>query len=170
SATASEAERVAFGSRRVWISDTFGGGWQSIPSNSATDDLGARVRSLRLASFSKLYAGATNGRVFRFTSSGGVWTSTRIDNVAADIGVWRSTDGGVNWAPFSSGLPDAAVFDLDLHNPRRLLRASTYGRGVWEYRLDATSLSGVELYVRDTQLDQGRFTTVNFLNDPTDQS
>ena len=43
-----------------------------------------------------------------------------------------------NWAPFSSGLPDAAVLDLALHNPRRLLRASTYGRGVCEYRSTAS--------------------------------
>jgi hypothetical protein len=28
----------------------------------------------------------------------------------------------------------------------------------------------VELYIRDTQLDQGRFSTVNFLPDPTDQA
>ena len=250
SATPADAERVAFGSRRPWISETFGGGWQSIPANNATDDVGGAIKSLQFASATVFYAGTTNGRVFRFTRSGGTWTRTRIDNVAggalplaglvssiaidradatgnsiyiafggtgdfrhvwhfngtswqarsgpaagnaaslldiqhnaivcdpgatqtifvgADIGVWRSTDGGQNWAPFSSGLPDAAVLDLDLHNGRRLLRASTYGRGVWEYRLDAVTLAGVELYVRDTQLDQGRFTTVNNLNDPTAQ-
>ena len=250
SATAAEAERVAFGARRVWISETFGGGWQSIPANAAGDDLGAPIKSLQFASADKLYAGTTNGRVFRFTRAAGAWTRTRIDNVAggalplaglvssiaidhadgtgnsiyiafggtgdfrhvwhfdgtswqarsgpaagdlaslmdlqhsaivcdpanpqtlyagADIGVWRTVDGGANWAPFSSGLPDAAVLDLDLHGGRRLLRASTYGRGVWEYRLDTGSAAGVELYVRDTQLDQGRFGTVNNLNDPTEQ-
>ena len=89
--------------------------------------------------------------------------------VGADIGIWRSTDSGQNWAPFSSGLPDAPVLDLLLHNPRRLLRASTYGRSVYEYDLATASAAGVQLYVRDTQLDQGRFTTVNGLPDPTDQ-
>jgi hypothetical protein len=87
--------------------------------------------------------------------------------VGADIGVWRSTDGGVTWAPFSPGLPDAAVLDLDLHHPRRLLRASTYGRSVWEFALDLPTQAGVQLYVRDTQLDQGRGPTVNGLADPT---
>lgn len=254
SATPAQAERVAFGSRRAWISDTFGGGWQSIPSNTATDDLGARIRALTFASFTRLYAATTSGQVYRFDQGGGgVWTQTRLDNqgganvlgvvgpitgiavdpsdasgssifvcfggfgdwrrvwrfngsttqwelrsgpaagnaaallnvqhnaivcdpanpgtvfVGADIGVWRSTDSGQNWAPFSSGLPDAGVLDLALHGPRRLLRAATYGRGVFEYSLDATNLAGVELFVRDTQLDQGRFTTTNWLPDPTAQ-
>jgi hypothetical protein len=54
-----------------------------------------------------------------------------------DIGVYNSTDGGANWAPFGAGLPRAAVFDLALQNANRILRAGTHGRGVWE-----ASLSG----------------------------
>ncbi|NND31899.1 MAG: hypothetical protein HKN76_04855, partial [Saprospiraceae bacterium] len=94
-------------------------------------------------------------------------TNTQHIYVGADIGVWRSTDGGANWASFSENLPDASVMDLKLH-PRRMLRASTHGRGVYERLIDTASAAGIELYVRDTQLDQGRFTTVNNLDDPTD--
>jgi hypothetical protein len=89
--------------------------------------------------------------------------------VGADIGVWRSTDSGANWTPISQGLPDAAVTDLLLHNPRRLLRAATHGRGVYERTLSDAPKQGVELYVRSTQLDQGRFAAVNGLPDPTAQ-
>ena len=56
--------------------------------------------------------------------------------VGADIGVWHSPDAGRTWNPLPNGLPDAPVFDLQIHPTRRLLRASTHGRGIYEYRLD----------------------------------
>jgi len=55
--------------------------------------------------------------------------------VGADIGVWHSPDKGQSWAPLSNGLPEAPVFDLQIHPTRRLLRASTYGRGLYEFPL-----------------------------------
>jgi hypothetical protein len=55
--------------------------------------------------------------------------------VGADIGVWHSADGGLNWEPFENGLPDAPVFDLQIHPTQRLLRAATHGRGVYEIPL-----------------------------------
>lgn len=53
----------------------------------------------------------------------------------ADIGVWHSPDGGATWAPLQNGLPDAPVFDLQIHATQRLLRAATHGRGVYELAL-----------------------------------
>jgi hypothetical protein len=89
--------------------------------------------------------------------------------VGADIGIWRSTDAGMTWSTFSSGLPDAAVIDLALHPAARLLRAATFGRSVYECRLGTAATPAVELYVRDTQLDQGRLPTVDGRHDPTRQ-
>ena len=86
--------------------------------------------------------------------------------MGADIGCWRSFDSGLNWEPFSEGLPDVAVMDLKIHT-KRLIRASTYGRGVYERTLDNLPKQGVELFIRHTQLDRGRFVTVDNLPDPT---
>jgi photosystem II stability/assembly factor-like uncharacterized protein len=55
--------------------------------------------------------------------------------VGADIGVWHSSDGGMNWSPLENGLPDAPVYDLQIHPTQRLLRAATHGRGVYELSL-----------------------------------
>jgi hypothetical protein len=91
--------------------------------------------------------------------------------VAAYLGVWKSTDGGMNWNPFSDNLPDSAVNDIQLHPQHRLLFAATYGRGVFERPIDATTMPGVQLFIRDTQLERGFRTTakpsVDWLPDPT---
>ena len=86
--------------------------------------------------------------------------------VAADIGVWRSVDSGHSWQVFSRGLPDAAVIDIKLHGPSRLLRAATHGRGVYEFDLGRPQRA-VELYLRDHTLDLGRRPAAQGLPDPT---
>lgn len=222
-AVPSEADRVAFGSRCAWISDTFGGNWQSIPDDADTDFLGAKddtVQALKFASYDKLYAGTLSGQVFRFTEAKGLWTVERLTSakpakttphpppeiitdiavdpddssgdsvyvtvggfvdfrhvwrydgkaaawesrsgsapgagalmnvhtsaieidpanpqhvyVGADIGVWRSRDGGKTWAPFAEGLPDAAVIDIVFQERSRRLILSTHGRGVFSRRI-----------------------------------
>jgi len=92
-------------------------------------------------------------------------TSTAF--AAADIGVWQSTDGGATWTTVQSGLPDAPVYDLQIHPTARLLRAALHGRGVWEWKLDAPILPDVELYIRDTMLDTGRGVNTDGRNDPS---
>ena len=73
-----------------------------------------------------------------------------------DVGVFRTDNAGVSWVPWDDGLPNVPVFDLVLHAPRRLLRAATHGRSVWERPIDAASCPLVDLYVRDDTVDSGR--------------
>src|SRR6185436_2451445 len=54
------------------------------------------------------------------------------------------------------GLPNVAVFDLQIHGPRRLLRAATHGRSVWERPIDVASCPLVDLDMRDNILYSGR--------------
>ncbi|MGB7925509.1 MAG: VCBS repeat-containing protein [Pyrinomonadaceae bacterium] len=52
-----------------------------------------------------------------------------------DIGIYRSTDAGANWAPFGIGFPRVAAFDMAIQNNNRILRVATHGRGIWEIAL-----------------------------------
>jgi photosystem II stability/assembly factor-like uncharacterized protein len=72
-----------------------------------------------------------------------------------DVGVFRTEDGGLNWKLWDQGLPNVNVQDLVI-GPRRLLRAATYGRSVWERPIDSGFCPLVDLYLRDNILDSGR--------------
>lgn len=55
-----------------------------------------------------------------------------------DIGVYGSTDSGATWAPFGTGLPAVAVFDMQIVQPgtaNESLRVATHGRSMWQVSL-----------------------------------
>src|SRR5262245_54567239 len=55
--------------------------------------------------------------------------------IGTDLGVFRTTDGGVNWTPFNNGLPGLAIFDLVYNPSTSVLVAATHGRGMWQLPL-----------------------------------
>ncbi|HEX3100880.1 MAG TPA: carboxypeptidase-like regulatory domain-containing protein, partial [Pyrinomonadaceae bacterium] len=59
----------------------------------------------------------------------------------ADIGVFKTSDGGANWIPFSTGLPRVAVFGIAIQPTSRTLRIATHGRGIWQMGLLAPDVS-----------------------------
>ncbi|HKG13027.1 MAG TPA: carboxypeptidase regulatory-like domain-containing protein [Pyrinomonadaceae bacterium] len=79
-----------------------------------------------------------------------------------DIGVYRSTDGGSTWEPFSNGLPRVAVFDMAVHNASRTLRIATHGRGMWDISIAAPVAPGtLQGTVRDSANNAIGGATVN---------
>lgn len=89
-----------------------------------------------------------------------------------DIGVYQSTDGGANWAPFGTGLPRVAVFDEEINNVHRVLRIATHGRGLYEVPIGGTplpilragtaSLVGESCMPGNGVIDPGETVTVSF--------
>lgn len=61
---------------------------------------------------------------YDFDSSDGIYVGT-------DIGVFYRDDNLANWIPFTNGLPTVRVFDLEINETAGLIRAGTYGRGLW---------------------------------------
>jgi hypothetical protein len=120
-----------------------------------------------------VWRGTTAGAVTTWTDTTGTAPPTRLPDIPAnalaidpaavdtwylgtDIGVFRTTDAGATWTPFSDGLPNCAVFDLQLFAPGRLLRAATHGRGLWQRQLDTPGGSPANLVVRNHPMDSGR--------------
>jgi hypothetical protein len=77
--------------------------------------------------------------------------------IGTDVGVWSSTNGGMNWIPHEVGLPNAVVLDLEIRRNARKLVAGTHGRGAWE--IDIPPLSAVDTEVVGTA-------SINLMLDP----
>jgi len=56
--------------------------------------------------------------------------------VAADNGVWTSNDLGETWVSVAAGLPNTIYNDLELHELSGYLRASSFGRGMYEINFE----------------------------------
>jgi len=106
-----------------------------------------------------------NNRIFETTNGGSSWSNISaglpqipvncvIQNTqnTAEVELYAATDLGVyvkvgnaNWAPFMDGLPNVVVDELEIYydtDPdNSMIRAATYGRGLWESDLYSFSLA-----------------------------
>jgi hypothetical protein len=100
------------------------------------------------------FSGGPAQNVFKTTVAAGSWTniSPSVDvpcgaiavdgtttpttlYVGTDFGVIRSLDGGASWSVLDDiHFPRAPVFDLGFNPAAGVLRAATYGRGVFEFK------------------------------------
>jgi len=114
------------------------------------------------------YGDYTAGKKVRFSSDGGAnWTYVNgtlpnvpincivYDNssgaapdalyIGTDIGVFYKDNNLGDWIPFSNGLPVVEITDLEVHPAEGLLRAGTYGRGIWETSLYSSCPDNITL-------------------------
>ena len=69
--------------------------------------------------------------------------------VAADVGIYESTDNGASWSVANQGFPNARVLDLVYQAATGNLYASTYGRGLWA----TTIVTGASVLRGDVNAD-----------------
>jgi photosystem II stability/assembly factor-like uncharacterized protein len=60
-----------------------------------------------------------------------------------DVGVYYLNDDLEDWIPFSDGLPNVMIDELEIQYAARKIRAATYGRGLWESDLCSLSAAGL---------------------------
>lgn len=141
----------------LWVTQNGGTSWINTRTNGLPSFGG---RALTKVAISPLAPGTayvtTDGygsgsRIYRTTNAGGSWVDFSgtlpvvpvLSVAAADgslAGVYAGTSLGVyyrnstmsDWIPFNAGQPNAPISDLQIHRGAQKLRASTYGRGLWE--------------------------------------
>lgn len=61
--------------------------------------------------------------------------SNEVLYAATDVGVFCYDDELSEWVNFSNNLPFKLIFDLEINEKAQLIRAGTFGRGIWESNL-----------------------------------
>jgi photosystem II stability/assembly factor-like uncharacterized protein len=104
-----------------------------------------------------VFSGYTEeNKVFKTIDGGTTWTnvnSTSLPNIpintivyrnndvndavyiGADIGIFYHDNSNPNWVPYFNDMANSKVTDLEIYYPGSKIRASTYGRGLWESKL-----------------------------------
>ena len=71
--------------------------------------------------------------------------------VGTDVGVYYRDATMTDWRPYNTGLPNVKVNRLVIQYGSRVIRAATWGRGLWESPLPPAS----NLYTQDVATDNG---------------
>jgi photosystem II stability/assembly factor-like uncharacterized protein/uncharacterized protein GlcG (DUF336 family) len=149
---------IASSSTRVMKSANGGTSWTEISAGLPT---GIAIQSVRfsLTNPNKIYvcyASYAGASIYCSTNGGTTWTSlsTGLPSIpvncmafqsngdmycGTDLGVYLRTASATTWTAFTTGMPGVAVTDLDIFTPTSKLRASTYGRGIWESPLNSVN-------------------------------
>ena len=80
--------------------------------------------------------------------------------VGTDVGVFYRDSTLSQWVPFNTMLPGCVVTDLEVNDSLNVIRAATYGRGLWETTLDCvfepqspSIISSNQHWVHDTAIN-----------------
>jgi hypothetical protein len=161
---------VVIGGTKVWLTTDSGSSWTERTSNlfayNTLTDVHVHPNDPDIMVATCGTYSSTIPQVWKTTDQGLTWNAIdsglpdepantiEIDPsnpnwyfLGTDLAVYVSFDAGANWQPFNTGLPHVVVSDLRVHDPARLLRAGTHGRGLWE--VDISNLNPVA--VEDTR-------------------
>lgn len=94
--------------KKVYVSHDLGATWTNITSNLSN----MPIRSV----------------VIDHTSQSNIY-------LGAEIGVFYMSMDSTNWNLYNTGLPNTTARDLEIQYGTNVLRAATWGRGLWEYSL-----------------------------------
>lgn len=142
---------VAATRNKIWRTNNGGTTWADITTGLTGSILSVEIDN---DNANIMYVGTSSyssNNVFRSTDGGATWVvfSTGLPAIpvkcfvsqkntngtifaGTDIGVYFRNSTHTQWQPFISGMPAVPVTDLEIFYPTRMIRAATYGRGIYE--------------------------------------
>ena len=147
----------------IFRTNNTGGSWFNIESGLPTGSAGITYIAVSNTDPNKVWVTFTGysagNKVFYSSNGGSTWTnySGTLPNIPVNTIVYQKgsqdavyvgTDFGVyyrdatmsDWIPYNTNLPNVIVYELEINNDIQKLRACTYGRGIWESDLNASSM------------------------------
>ena len=138
----------------IWVTTNNGGNFTNISSNLPTNSY---ITSIEVNPTDPDELWITRGgwtagnHVYHTTNGGASWTNITSDlpnlpcniikhdhgtngevYVGTDIGVYFYDNITGNWLQYMNNLPNVIVNDLEINETASMIRAGTYGRGVWQ--------------------------------------
>ncbi len=138
-----------------------GSTWSNLTSPSGVGSAMITNIEASLTDATKVYVTYGNytagAKVYVSTNSGGSWSniSTGIPNmpvfniiekagsgdlyIGTQLGVYKRAADATSWTAFNTNLPAVSIRDLHIHENSSVLRAASFGRGIWMTSLSASS-------------------------------
>lgn len=90
--------------------------------------------------------------------------------VGTDIGVFYSDYSSGYWERFGDGLPNVIVLELEIdYSSKVMLRAATYGRGIWETQVMDCNLPEPQVNITgDLEFCEGKSVTLELVDNSND--
>ncbi len=190
----------------IWRSDDAAGTWNSISSGlpfntitfiavDPTNSLNVFVTVGGYSDGQKVYESANGGASGSWVNISGSLPNVPVNCIAyepgsadglyigTDIGVFYRDDNTGDWVPFMNGLPTVPVFDLEINETSGVIRAATFGRGLWSSALytpcptgyfltqgndpSNPNFTGFQVYEASATVESSRIITGGFGTDVT---
>jgi len=205
--TSNTSRIYAASSTSIWRSDDAAATWTSISAGLG----GNSITGIAVNPGNSLEVFVTVGnynagqKVYRSSDGGATWTniSGSLPNIimnciayedtggtpddalyiGTDLGVYYRNNTIGDWVLFQNGLPNVPVMDLEINETAGLIRAATYGRGLWssdlysacppDYLLNAgndpsnANYTGVQFYEASNTITSSRVITGGIGTDVT---
>ncbi len=138
----------------LYVTTNGGTSWATKTPNSSMSITGITVDNNNPSKLWICGTGSSSSNVYVSTNAGNSWTDitgnltnlgfncivhqkNAVDDLylGTEVGVFHKDSTSANWTSYNNNLPNVKVSELDINYTAGLIRAATFGRGIWETTL-----------------------------------